>query len=296
MTTANPTEEAATSGRRWSAELAAAVELVEAAGRLVAARYEDSGPVAYKSAHDIVTEVDHASEAFIRAGLARMFPADAFFGEESGRDARVAPRVWVCDPVDGTINYANGLPFFCVSLALVQDGRPVVGAVHDPLRRETFAAVAGGPAMLDGRPVRASAKERLSDVVMALAVDGRSPARRIARVRHEIRVSRTMGSAALSLAYVANGRFDAFSQTTGLSTWDVAAAGFIAEQAGAVVTDLRGRRWFDLAAPAGSIGILAAPPAHHARLLALLSEPRRAAGAGRLPGRAPAVRPPDEAG
>jgi myo-inositol-1(or 4)-monophosphatase len=296
MTAIIPAAQGGPSGGAWSAELAAAVELVEAAGLLVAGRYEDSGPVAYKGARDIVTEVDHASEALIRDGLARTFPADAFFGEESGRDATVAARVWVCDPVDGTINYANGLPFFCVSLALVQDGRPVVGVVHDPLRRETFAAVAGGPALLDGQPIHVSAKERLSDVVMALTVGGRAPARRIARVRHEIRVSRTMGSAALSLVYVANGRFDAFSQTTGLSTWDVAAAGFIAERAGAVVTDLRGGAWFDLAAPGSSVGILAAPPAHHARLLALLGETRRASAGGRLAGRAPAVRPPGEAG
>jgi myo-inositol-1(or 4)-monophosphatase len=294
MTAALPVVEAAIATCRWGVELAAAVELVQSAGRLVAARYEDSGPVAYKGARDIVTEVDHAAEALIRAGIAERFPIDAFYGEESGRDATVAARVWVCDPVDGTINYANGLPFFCVSLALVADGRPVVGVVHDPLRRETFAAAADGPATLDDRPVRASAKERLSDVVMALAVGGRAPARRIARVRHEIRVSRTMGSAALSLAYVANGRFDAFSQTIGLSAWDVAAAGFIAERAGAVVTDLNGGPWFDLAAPTGGIGILAAPAPHHARLLALLREAKRAAPVRRSVGLPPAVRPPAE--
>lgn len=296
MTAALPAIEAAMATGRWGVELAAAIDLVQSAGRLVAARYEDSGPVAYKGARDIVTEVDHAAEALIRAGIAERFPADAFYGEESGRDATVAARVWVCDPVDGTINYANGLPFFCVSLALVADGRPVVGVVHDPLRRETFAAAADGPATLDDRPVRASAKERLSDVVMALAVGGRAPARRIARVRHEIRVSRTMGSAALSLAYVANGRFDAFSQTIGLSAWDVAAAGFIAERAGAVVTDLNGGPWFDLGAPTGGIGILAAPAPHHARLLALLREAKRAAPVRRSAGLPPAVRPPQETG
>jgi myo-inositol-1(or 4)-monophosphatase len=294
MTAALPAIEAAMSTGRWGVELAAAIELVQLAGRLVAARYEDSGPVAYKGARDIVTEVDHAAEALIRAGIAERFPTDAFYGEESGRDATVAARVWVCDPVDGTINYANGLPFFCVSLALVADGRPVVGVVHDPLRRETFAAAADGPATLDDRPVRASAKERLSDVVMALAVGGRAPARRIARVRHQIRVARTMGSAALSLAYVANGRFDAFSQTIGLSAWDVAAAGFIAERAGAVVTDLNGGPWFDLGAPTGGIGILAAPAPHHARLLALLREAKRAAPVRRSAGLPPAVRPPQE--
>jgi myo-inositol-1(or 4)-monophosphatase len=280
----------------WGTELTVAIELVERAGRLVAARFEDSGPVAYKGAHDIVTEVDHAAEALLRSGLAERFPTDAFYGEESGRDATVAARVWVCDPVDGTINYANGIPFFCVSLSLVADGRPVVGVVHDPLRLETFAATAGGPATLDGRPVHASAKERLSDAVMALTIGGRAPARRIARVRHEIRVSRTMGSAALSLAYVANGRFDAFSQTVGLSAWDVAAAGFIAERAGAVVTDLAGGPWFDLAAPVGWMGILAAPPPHHARLLALLGDERAVAPARRSGGRAPAVRSPSETG
>jgi myo-inositol-1(or 4)-monophosphatase len=280
----------------WRVELAAAIEIVQSAGRLVAARYDDVGPILHKGARDIVTEVDRAAEALVRAGLARRFPTDAFYGEESGRDATVAARVWVCDPVDGTINYANSLPFFCVSLALVADGRPVVGVVHDPLRRETFAAAADGSATLDGRPVHVSAKERLSDVVMALAVGGRAPARRIARVHHEIRVSRTMGSAALSLAYVANGRFDAFSQTTGLSAWDVAAAGFIAERAGAVVTDLHGGPWFDLAAPAGGIGILAAPAPHHARLLALLREAKRAAPVRRSAGRSPALRPPQETG
>ena len=284
------------SSGHWGVELAAAVELAQSAGRLVAARYEDSGPVTYKGTHDVVTEVDHAAEALIRAGLAERFPADAFYGEESGRDATVAARVWVCDPVDGTINYANGLPFFCVSLALVADGRPVVGVVHDPLRQETFAAAADGPATLDGRPVRVSHKERLSDVVMALAVGGRGPARRIARVRHEIRVSRRMGSAALSLAYVANGRFDAFCQTIGLSAWDVAAAGFIAERAGAVVTDLHGGPWFDLAAPTGGMGVLAAPLSHYARLLTLLREPKRAAPARGSAGRPPAVRPDPQAG
>ena len=257
---------------RWVLELAVAIALVQAAGRLVAARYEDCGPVAYKGAHDIVTEVDHAAEALVRAGLAERFPKDSFFGEESGRDATIGARVWVCDPVDGTINFANGLPFFCVSLALVVEGRPVVGAVHDPLRGETFAAAADGPATLDGLAVHASTKERLSDFVVALNIGGRAPARRIGRVRREIRVSRTMGSAALSLSSVANGRFDAFCQNVGLSVWDIAAAGLIAERAGAVVTDLQGGRWFDLAAPTRSMGVLAAPAPHHARLLALLRD------------------------
>jgi myo-inositol-1(or 4)-monophosphatase len=257
----------------WAAELAAAEQIATRAGVLLAERLDDAGAVAFKGIRDIVTEVDHASEALIRAELAARFPGDGFFGEESGRAATGTRRTWVCDPLDGTINYANAIPFFCVSLALVVDGQPVAGVIHDPLRGETFAATSDGPATLDGRRVVVSPKERLVDVVMALAVGGRAPAARTRRVRRAIRVPRQMGSAALALAYVANGRFDAFSQTVGLSAWDVAAAGLIAERAGAVVTDLAGGPWFDLGAPTRAMGVLAAPPAHHARLLELLSEP-----------------------
>jgi myo-inositol-1(or 4)-monophosphatase len=257
----------------WAEELAAAVEIAGRAGVLLAERLEDPRTVVFKSLRDIVTEVDHASEALIRADLAGRFPADAFYGEESGRGDAAARRTWVCDPLDGTTNYANGIPFFCVSLALVEDGSPVAGVVHDPLRGETFAATADGPATLGGLPISVSAKDRLVDVVMALSVGGRAPAARTRRVRRAIRIPRQMGSAALALAYVANGRFDAYSQTTGLSTWDVAAAGLIAQRAGAIVTDMLGGPWYDLAAPARGIGLLAAPPAHHARLLELLREP-----------------------
>jgi myo-inositol-1(or 4)-monophosphatase len=255
-----------------AAELAAAAEIAARAGVLLVERLDATGSIAFKGARDIVTEVDHAAEALIREALVARFPSDAFFGEESGRTAGSGSRTWVCDPIDGTINYANGIPFFCVSLALVEDGHPVVGVVHDPVRRETYAAVADGPATLDGRPVAVSTKERLVDVVMALAVGGRAPATRARRVRRAIRVPRQMGSAALSLAYVANGRFDAFSQTTGLSPWDVAAAGLVAERAGAIVTDMAGGPWFDLGAPTMAMGLLAAPPAHHARLLELIRE------------------------
>lgn len=261
-----------TGGDAGAADLAAAVAIAERAGTLLAERLDDAGAIAYKGLRDIVTEVDDAAEHLVRVEIAARFPTDAFFGEESGRPAVGARRTWICDPLDGTVNYANGIPFFCVSLALVVDGRPVVGVVRDPVRDETFAASTDGPATLNGRPIAISTKERLLDVVMALTVGGRAPGARTRRVRRAIRVPRQMGSAALALAYVGNGRFDAFSQTSGLSAWDVAAAGLIAERAGAVVTDMVGGPWFDLDAPPRAMGVLAAPPAHHARLLELLRE------------------------
>jgi myo-inositol-1(or 4)-monophosphatase len=156
-----------------------------------------------------------------------------------------------------------------VALSLVADGVPVVGVVLDPSRDEVFSATADGGATLDGRAVAASEKERLEDFVLSMALGGRRVVTRARAVRKRIRVSRSMGSAALALAYVANGRFDAFIQSSGLSVWDVAAAGLIAERAGARVTDLDGGRWFDIAKPSRQIGIIAAPPTHHRVLLEL---------------------------
>jgi myo-inositol-1(or 4)-monophosphatase len=185
-------------------------------------------------------------------------------------------RVWIIDPLDGTVNYANGIPFFCVSIGLVVDGRPTVGVVHDPTRAETFAATIDGPAILmstlgtSSHAIEASDKERLSDFVISMALSGRAVAARARQVRKAIRISRSMGSAALALAYVANGRFDAFIQQGGLSAWDIAAAGLIAERGGATVSAMNGGPWFDLSHAPQSIGVLAAPKAHHAEFLALV--------------------------
>jgi len=260
-----------------AAELAFATVVADRAGRLLMDRYERVGRIDYKSARDVVTEVDHLSEELILAAIRADFPGDAILAEESGEHHAVEGeeatvrrgRTWVVDPLDGTINYANGIPVFCVSVALVVDGCPAVGVIHDPTRGESFAATADGPATLNGRVVAASDKEKLSDLVVSLALGGRAVATRIRAVRKAIRVPRSMGSAALALAYVANGRFDAFVQEGGLSAWDIAAAGLIAQRGGAVVTDMAGGLWFDLARGPKSIGVLAAPPAHHGALLEL---------------------------
>jgi myo-inositol-1(or 4)-monophosphatase len=262
-------------------DLAFATELAARAGQLLMDRLDRIERIHHKSAKDVVTEVDHLSEALIFEAIRTAHPGDALLGEESGEHRAhrdVSPtagigRVWIVDPLDGTINYANGIPFFCVSIALVVDGRPAVGVVHDPVRGETFAATADGPATLDGAPISASDKEQLSDFVVSMSLGGRGLTSRARSVRKAVRVPRSMGSAALALAYVGNGRFDAFVQQGGLSTWDIAAAGLIAERGGASVTDLRGGPWFDVGRGPRSIGVLAAPAAHHAELLALISEP-----------------------
>lgn len=262
-----------------AAELAFALEIAERAGALLVDRFERVERITYKSARDVVTEVDHLSEELILGAIRSRFPGDGILAEESGEHHAVAGvvgglavgRTWVVDPLDGTVNYANGIPFYCVSVALVVDGRPAVGVIRDPVRGESYAATATGRATLDGLPAGVSDKEQLSDFVISMALSGRAVASRVRNVRKAIRVPRSMGSAALALGYVANGRFDAFIQEGGLSAWDVAAAGLIAERAGARVTDMRGGTWFDLSRSPRSIGIVAAPSAHHGALLRLVA-------------------------
>jgi myo-inositol-1(or 4)-monophosphatase len=267
-------------------ELAFATGIAGRAGELLVDRIERLERVDYKSAKDVVTEADHLSEELIIDAIRAAYPGDGIIAEESGDHALGsghAPtagigRAWVVDPLDGTINYANGIPFFCVSIALVEAGRPVVAVIHDPVRAETFAASDDGPATLDGLPIETSTKDRLSDFVVSMALSGPALISRAKTLRKAIRVPRSMGSAALALAYVGNGRFDAFVQQGGLSLWDIAAAGLIAERGGATVTNLAGGPWFDVAHKPRSIGVLAAPPARHAEVLELIrgaKEPSR---------------------
>jgi myo-inositol-1(or 4)-monophosphatase len=262
-----------TVGTAADAELEFAIEVAGSAGAILMDLYERLERIDHKSATDVVTEADHLSEELVIAAIRERFPGDAILAEESGAHSASAEgttgRMWVIDPLDGTVNYANGLPVFCVSIGLVVDDRPTVGVVLDPTRDETFAATADGPATLNGRPIHASTKNKLSDYVISLALSGRSVASRARALRKEIRVSRSMGSAALGLAYVGNGRFDAFVQETSLSAWDIAAAGLIAERAGAVVTPFDASPWYDPARPPRSAGIVAAPPAFHERIRSL---------------------------
>lgn len=262
---------------RWVGELAFAVELARRAGELLIGSYERVERVDRKSKRDVVTEVDFASEKLALDAIRARYPQDAILAEESGHHERVGPagdpsgRVWVVDPLDGTVNYANGIPYFCVSVAMVADRRPALGVVLDPLRGDCYTALADGEAMLNGEPAAASAKEELGDFVVSLAVLGRGGIGRERRIGRQIRIPRRMGSAALSLAYVAGGRFDAFVQNGGLSLWDVAAAGLIAERAGARVTDLQGAAWWDATRASSTVSIVAAPEPHHGKLLELLA-------------------------
>src|SRR3990170_4309306 len=175
-----------------SAELAAELELATDAARRAGAiqleRYERLERIVHKGPGDVVTEVDHLCEELILAAIRGRFPDDAIVAEESGAHrarggtgahaAEGAERAWIVDPLDGTVNYANGIPVFCVSIGLAVAGRPALGVVYDPVRDELFSAVTGHGATLDGQPIRHPDKERLSDCVISLALPWRGWRRR----------------------------------------------------------------------------------------------------------------------
>ena len=273
-------------GLPYAPELEIAIEAALDAGRIQLDRLGRLERIVHKSAKDVVTESDHASEEAILSLIRAAFPSDHVLAEESGHSSAAggAPqdgsaaagtvdpnhRIWIVDPLDGTVNYANALPFYCVSIALAVGGRPVVGVVLDPSRGDLYLAHAGAGAFRDGQRVRDPAKPRLEDVVCHLSLPRRGYVRREAALVRSIRVARNFGSAALALSYTAEGRFDAYIQHGGLSLWDIAAAGLIAEEGGMRVTDVAGGPWFALSMASRSIGIVAASPAHHGRFLDLI--------------------------
>ena len=275
-------------GQPWERELRAAVDAARAAGAIQMERLGNLEHIVHKSAKDVVTEADHLSEGIILATIRAAFPDDPFLAEESGHsgtgqggapsggagaEGSVEPghRIWIVDPLDGTVNYANALPFFCASIALVVGGRPTVGVVLDPVRDELYCAVLGSGVWRNGEPIHHEGKERLIDTVSHVALPSTRWARRESKLRKAIRVGRVFGSAALAMAYLADSRFDSYIQVRGLSLWDIAAAGLIAEEAGVTVTDNEGGPWFDLRRRSAASGIMAATPAHHAAILELLA-------------------------
>lgn len=279
----------------YDAELAVAMAAARQAGAIQRDLFERLAGVTPKGRRDVVTEADFRSEEAVMTALRAAFPGDAIVAEESGahgvaleraidgpRGPALAPRAWFVDPLDGTINFANGLPFFCAAVGLAVEGRPVVGVIYDPLRDEAFQAVRGGGAWQTGtdgtRPLRAATKARLEECLVGVASQ-RGLLRSLARLRPHVRAMRDLGSAALALAYVGAARLDAYVQRRGSSPWDLCAAGLIAEEGGAVVTALGGGPWFRYPAGhrprrgrPGSMSVVAAAPRVHGQVAALLAD------------------------
>ena len=255
-----------------------AVEVAEEAGRLLAdALHSARTSVTSKSsATDMVTEMDRSAEELIVRRLLKARPDDGLLGEEGSSRSSSSGVTWVIDPLDGTTNYLYRIPAFAVSIAAVADGRPVAGAVHNPVLRETFAAAVREGSTLNGAPLRLGDPPPLHSALVGTGF-GYDPGRRaeqakvVASMIGHVRDIRRFGSAALDLCSLALGRLDVYFEQ-GLQPWDLAAGALVASEAGAMLGTLDGAGW-----PTNEMTI-AAHPALFEDFRSLLIRSRRRAG------------------
>ncbi len=231
--------------------VATASEAVLRAGATQRQYFRQDVRVDKKGRIDLVTEVDLAIERDFRAMISERFPTHAVLGEELGEyipTSSGASHCWVFDPIDGTVNFAHGLPIFCASLALEIDGTPVIAAVYDPMREELFTAERGEGARLNGRPLHVSNCDGLVDAMLCTGFpyDVHETLDELVGLFGDFvgvaRAVRRLGSAALDLCYVAAGRFDGFWEQR-LHPWDMAAGALLVKEAGGSVSTLRGGRF-----------------------------------------------------
>jgi myo-inositol-1(or 4)-monophosphatase len=222
--------------------LLAAQAVAREAGAMARRRFLDrSFTVGFKARQDYLTEVDGETEAFIAERLLQIFPSDGFIGEESKpRPAGEGGAAWVVDPIDGTANFARGVPHFCVSIACVAAGKIEVGVIYDPMRDELFAGRRGGGARLNGALIRASDVSVLAHSAVEVGWNLRASADQFVELLRRIVVTgaapfRT-GSGALALAYVAAGRRDGFVERH-INARDCLAGILLASEAGGYVSD-----------------------------------------------------------
>ncbi len=186
--------------------------------------------------HDIKLELDVETQELITKKLLTAFPDHAFYGEEGLAGNPASDFQWIVDPIDGTVNYFYSIPHFCISIALREKETLLVGVIYDPMRDELWTVERGGPATLNGKPIRVSSRTELSEAVLSVGfsktgttINAGLPM--LEKMVHRARKCRLMGSAALDMAYISCGRLDAYIEQ-GISLWDVAAGILLIEAAG----------------------------------------------------------------
>jgi len=238
------------------------------AGSILSEGYETDLRVDYKGEIDLVTEFDRRSEEYLLGEISRNFPTHSVMAEETGGINGDNEHLWVVDPLDGTVNFAHGIPIFCVAIAYARRGELLLGAVYDPCRDEMFLAEKGRGAWLNGRPLSARQQTDLGRSLLVtgfpydIRTTGNNNLDYYARFALNSQGVRRLGSAALDLCYIGAGRFDGYWELS-LKPWDLCAGALVAMESGAKVTDVHGETNF-LRPP---LSVVAANPELHARLL-----------------------------
>jgi myo-inositol-1(or 4)-monophosphatase len=226
-------------------DLQVAIDAAKAGGAVVAAGFGRGHTTEYKARFDPVTDIDKASEKAIIGAIKRSRPDDTVLAEETG-GVLLEGRQWIVDPLDGTVNFVHGIPQVSVSVALYDGPRGIVGVVYDPLRDELFAAESGRGATLNGQPLAVSTTSEMHRSVVATGfpydhdVHADALSVVVREILRHVNGIRRFGSAALDLAWVAAGRFDAYWEL-GIAPWDGAAGMLLVREAGGRVTDPWGK-------------------------------------------------------
>jgi myo-inositol-1(or 4)-monophosphatase len=191
-----------------------------------------------KGPQDYWTAADGEVEKLIVGRLSEAFPEDTFFGEEGG--GRFSPEVWVIDPIDGTANFARGVPHFCISIAFLREGRMTIGAIYEPMRGELYASLSGAGAACNGRPMRVSTLTDIRSATVELGWSTRRPMKQYVTLIDQLTSTgagfRRAGSGALGLAYVADGRAEGYCELH-INSWDALAGLLLVQEAGGWVND-----------------------------------------------------------
>jgi myo-inositol-1(or 4)-monophosphatase len=252
-------------------ELEISTQLANRAGDILLTYFHDRQyESSKKGERDIVTTADTASEDFLIQGLAKSFPDDCVIAEEGGKVVADRSRTWYIDPLDGTVNYAHGIPHWCISIALFDGADPVLGVIHDPILGETFRAVVGAGTWCNQSRISCNPRIDLRSSCVHLTIDFDDEGRQVGLKDFEVVAphvmrTRSMGSVSLALAYTAMGRLDAVVHRYA-HTWDYAAGVILIREAGGVVTDL-----FRDSYTTDTVSVAAAANPHvHAELLTLL--------------------------
>lgn len=232
--------------------MAVAIEAAQAAGAILT-DYARRGFHIERKTHqiDLITDADRASERAILERIRAEFPDHEVLAEEGGLSAaRSAAYRWVVDPLDGTTNFAHGLPIYAVSIGLEHDGRLIAGVVWDPARRELFVGELGRGATMNGAPLRVSATASLNEALLVTGFaynirETRNNLDHFSRFSVTAQGVRRLGAAALDLCYVAAGRMDGFWEMS-LHPWDVAAGALIVTEAGGRMSDFSGSAQFSI--------------------------------------------------
>ncbi|MBV8536286.1 MAG: inositol monophosphatase [Alphaproteobacteria bacterium] len=218
----------------------AACAIAREAGDMARHLFESRQPGTFtlKGRQDFLTEADGAVERLVTGRITEAFPDDTCVGEEGG--GRYSAATWVIDPIDGTANFARGIPHFCVSIAFVHDGRPLIGAICAPMYDELFAARRGGGATVNGRPMHVSATSDIRQATIEVGWSARLPTQDYLALLGRVMTAgagfRRGGSGALGLAYVAAGRSDGYAELH-MHPWDTLAGLVMVEEAGGWALD-----------------------------------------------------------